>query len=139
MTSSGTAVVKDVLDFAWAHTTFTTRPVGVVDLRAKAITEWALSLVIVESHSSVDLHPEDGYLFEAACDEVCATGSILATTLRARPAGIGACWYICETRLIPVHVPTIDGLHWGVLEITTPCTSSVEPIVKAGTRKPLKG
>lgn len=129
-----TTVVKDPADFAWAHSTFTNKPVGVVQLESREITGWAVPLSAAEEHSSVELHPADGHLFVAACDEVRATRSITAAKMRLRPSGIGATfWFECETRLIPLN----DGLIWGLLEITTPCTSTAEPIAKAGTEDPL--
>jgi hypothetical protein len=131
---STTAVIKDPADFAWAHSTFTNKPVGVVRLETRELAEWAVPLSAAEEHSSVDLHPADSHLFEAACDEVRETRSITSVKLRMRPSGIGATfWYECETRLIPLN----DGRRWGLLEITTPCTSTAEPIAKAGTEGPL--
>ncbi|MFH5243591.1 hypothetical protein, partial [Antrihabitans spumae] len=124
------AVIKNPADYAWAHASFTSKPVGVVDLASRKINEWAIALITIEEHSSVALHPADSNLFEAACDEVRETRSITAAKLRMRPSGIGATfWYECETRLIPVN----DGVRWGLLEITTPCASTAGPIARAGT------
>ena len=122
--NSTTAVIKDPADFAWAHAAFTSKPVGVVDLKSQKITDWAIALLTVEAHSSVDLHPADVHVLKSACAEVRATGSKVARKMRMRPAGIGVTfWYDCETLLIPVN-----GLDWGLLEITTPCTSTIEPV-----------
>lgn len=111
---------------AKAHAVFTGEPMGIVDLLAGEVTEWAIPTV--ENHESAEIHPGDLPTFIAACDRALKGEELIRLDLRMRPTGPKMVYphpdYWVDVDCTLAFVERIKTTPTALLQVVGPCQTN---------------